>query len=67
MITYDCNIADKKEQTELLCVDSLSRRADGEERQKWVTTDIPVKGNNKRKADARLKEVLAEYTSQKTD
>jgi integrase len=34
----------------------------GEKRkQKWVTTDIPVKGNNKRKADARLKEVLAEY------
>ena len=39
----------------------------GKERQKWVTTDISVKGNNKRKADARLKEVLAEYTSQKID
>ena len=37
------------------------------ERQKWVTTDISVKGNNKRKADTKLKEVLAEYERQKTD
>jgi integrase len=33
-------------------------------KQKWLSTDIPVKGNNKRKADARLKEILAEYNSQ---
>jgi len=33
----------------------------GKKRQKWVTTDIPVKGNNKRKAEERRKEVLAEY------
>jgi len=30
------------------------------ERQKWATTDIPAKGN-KRKAEARLKEVFAGY------
>lgn len=36
-------------------------------KQKWVSTDIPVKGNNKRKADARLKEVLSEYNVQGID
>lgn len=41
--------------------------ATGKERQKWVTTDISVKGNNKRKAEARLKEVLVEYESLKID
>jgi len=41
--------------------------ATGKERQKWVTTDISVKGNNKRKAEARLREVLAEYESLKID
>jgi len=33
----------------------------GKERQKWETTDIPVKGNNKRMAEERRKDVLAEY------
>jgi len=32
-----------------------------------IMTDIPVKGNNKRLANARLKEVLAEYNSSKID
>jgi hypothetical protein len=36
-------------------------------KRKWVTTDIPVAGNNKRKANERLKEVLAEYEQQKVD
>ena len=39
----------------------------GKERQKWETTDISVKGNNKRRAEARLKEVLAEYEQGKVD
>lgn len=39
----------------------------GNERQKWVSTDIPVKGNNKRKADEKLKQVIAEYEQQKID
>jgi len=39
----------------------------GKERQKWETTDISVKGNNKRKAEARLKEVLTEYEQGKVD
>jgi len=37
------------------------------ERQKWITTDISVKGDNKRRANERLKEVLAEYEGQKID
>jgi integrase len=39
----------------------------GKERQKWVTTDIPIKGNNKRKAEERREEVLAEYKRQRVD
>ena len=33
----------------------------GKRKQKWINTQVPVKGNNKRKADARLKELLQEY------
>jgi len=39
----------------------------GKQHRPWIKTDIPVKGNNKRLANARLKEVLAEYESQKID
>jgi len=38
-----------------------------EERQKWVTTDIPVKGNNKRKAEKLRAEVLAQHEASKID
>ena len=41
--------------------------ATGKRRRKWITTEIPVIGNNKRKANARAKEVLADYNLQKTD
>jgi len=34
---------------------------DGKRKQKWVNTGIPTKGNNKRKAQAKLDEILAEY------
>jgi hypothetical protein len=33
----------------------------GKRKIKRTVTDIPVKGNNKRLADAKLKEVLSEY------
>jgi len=33
----------------------------GKRKQKWINTQVPVKGNNKRKADAKLKELLQEY------
>ena len=33
----------------------------GKRKQQWINTGVPVKGNNKRKADVRLKEILAEY------
>jgi len=35
--------------------------------QKWISTDIPIKGNNKRKAEDRRKEILAEYEQTKID
>jgi len=34
---------------------------DGKRKQQWMNTDVPVKGNNKRKASAKLQEILAEY------
>ena len=37
----------------------------GKERQKWETSDIPVKGNNKRKAEKWKDEVLAEFLNEK--
>jgi len=37
------------------------------EKQKWVTTDISVKGNNKRKAEEKRAEILAEYKNSKLD
>lgn len=39
----------------------------GKERQKWIQTDIAVKGNNKRKAEKKLREVLAEYEQDGVD
>ena len=39
----------------------------GNERQKWVTTDVPVKGNNKRKAEKYKDEILARYIADKSD
>ena len=34
----------------------------GKRRQKWISTGIPVSGNNKRRADAKLREIIAGYT-----
>jgi len=39
----------------------------GERKRPWIKTDILVKGNNKRRANARRDEVVAEYNSQKVD
>ena len=39
----------------------------GKRKRPWITTVIPIKGNNKRLALAKLKEVLAEYESQQID
>ena len=39
----------------------------GKKVQKWITTDIPIKGNNKRKAEERRTEILSELTQQKVD
>jgi len=35
----------------------------GKRKLKWIDTGIPVKGNNKRKANAKLTELLVEYNS----
>jgi len=36
----------------------------GKRREKWIPTDIPIKGNNKRAIEERRKEVLIEYENQ---
>ena len=41
--------------------------ATGKERQKWVTTDIPVKGNNKRKAEKKREEIITHFMRDKVD
>jgi len=33
----------------------------GKWKQKWINTGVPTKGNNKRKAELKLKEILTEY------
>ena len=33
----------------------------GKRKQKWINTQVPVKGSNKRKAEAKLVEILAQY------
>ena len=40
---------------------------DGKRKQQWINTGVPVKGNNKRKATARLQEILAEYDEDGVD
>jgi integrase len=38
----------------------------GKRKQKWINTQIPVKGNNKRKAEVKLTEILAEQSENGT-
>ena len=40
------------------------RDSDDQRKSKWVTTDIPVKGNNRRAIEERRKEILVEYENQ---
>ncbi|MCL2199098.1 MAG: site-specific integrase [Defluviitaleaceae bacterium] len=44
-------------------IDEMTRQR----KRKWISTDIPIKGNNKRLATAKLQEVLEEYRSLKVD
>lgn len=39
----------------------------GKKYQKWVSMDIPVKGNNKRRADEKLRKILAGLQEQQVD
>ena len=41
--------------------------ADGKRREKWILTDISIKGNNKRAIEERRKEIQIEYESQDTE
>ena len=41
--------------------------ATNKRKRKWITTDIPIKGNNKRRAEERRKEVLAEFEEQQNN
>ena len=39
----------------------------GKRRQKWIQTDVPLKGNNKRRAEEIRREILAEHEGQNVD
>jgi len=39
----------------------------GKRHQKWISTDIPVKGNNKRRAEKMREELLAQYNREEVD
>jgi len=39
----------------------------GKRKQKWIDTEISIKGNNKRKANAKLNSLLSKYSDQKID
>ncbi|MCL2399502.1 MAG: site-specific integrase [Defluviitaleaceae bacterium] len=39
----------------------------GKRKLKWIDTGIPTKGNNKRKSEAKLKEILVKYTTDGID
>lgn len=39
----------------------------GKFKEKWITTDIPIKGNNKRRVEAERERILAEYKRQQID
>jgi len=41
--------------------------AEGKRKGKWVSTDIPIKGNTKRVIEERRKEILSDYESQNTE
>jgi len=41
--------------------------SNGKRKPKWIDTNVPVKGNNKRKADAKLKELLVKYSTEGID
>lgn len=57
----------KKERSNYYVLIRYQDNMTGKERQKWITTDIPVKGNNKREANARLKEILSDFEGQNVD
>jgi len=41
--------------------------ADGKRKEKWISTEIPIRGNNKRAIEERRKEILTEYENQDLD
>jgi len=57
----------KKDRPNYYIVLDYTDETTGKRKRKWVKTDIPIVGNNKRKANERLKEILAEYDGQNID
>jgi len=57
----------KKDRPNYYIVLAFKDESTGKNKTKWVSTDIPVKGNNKRLAKEKAKEVLEEYGQQNVD
>jgi len=52
---------EKKDRPNYYVVLDYINETTGKRERKWISTDIPIKGNNKRRAEERRKEVLAEF------
>ena len=66
-VAHDRNLAAKKGRPNYYVLLRYKEETTGKERQKWVSTDIPVKGNNKRKAEQRREEVLSQAMRESVD
>ena len=57
----------KKDRPNYYVVLAFKEQATGKNKTKWISTDIPTKGNNKRLANEKMKEVLEEYKQMHVD
>ena len=54
----------KKDRPNYYVVLAFKDKLTGKNKTKWVSTDVPTKGNNKRLANEKLREVLDEYENE---
>ena len=66
-MTVTATVQIKKDRPNYYVLIRYPDKTTGKERQKWISTDIPIKGNNKRKAEKKKDEILAKYSSEAVD
>lgn len=60
-------IQTKKDRPNYFILLRYQNETTGKNIQKWITTDIPIEGNNKRKAEEKRKEILSELEQRNID